>query len=481
MPAERNLHLDREPTPKPSGGDVFTAESPRLRGAKERLRDPNRPRTEFTPFIGIPGVLGAVTTVDEPGVLTLGGARFADASRLLKDFREADSSSIKKAQDAVKNIKLGKGIDRETVEAAAHESKELSFDMTKKWVILEESMQYAFEHHPEIYPQEIRDNKDAWLKAANMYGSKSVIIVEDRDAYENMTGKQRRDMLKQHAKHIEQVNTRNGQVLDEETAEEGAYTAPDMGFSERYADYVFAHTNWVACQSPEFDGTGEPAPSTAIGVYHGLKAMLKVMEKDGNTTSFAIQGAVGAVGSRLLALIKEEYPQAKVFISDVPENKRKTEQLAEKYEHVKVVENPDDIFDKGEIFIPSGPPAQLNERNLEKMRGKVEGVIGPANYIFPSGKDELKDKYFEDGILVAPAPLVNQGGIRLCMEQFITKYTQRPSADLINASLADVGPMTERVLRESLQRNISPERVFDEIMLKRYAKRCEERGIDLAA
>jgi glutamate dehydrogenase/leucine dehydrogenase len=81
----------------------------------------------------------------------------------------------------------------------------------------------------------------------------------------------------------------------------GAYrTSSDMNTGETDMDVIGERTEYVLGRSVEDGGSGNPAPSTAVGVYHGIRASLAHVfgSDDLENREVVVQGA-GAVGSPL--------------------------------------------------------------------------------------------------------------------------------------------------------------------------------------
>ncbi len=81
----------------------------------------------------------------------------------------------------------------------------------------------------------------------------------------------------------------------------GTYrTSSDMNTGEADMDVIGERTEYVFGRSVEAGGSGNPAPPTAVGVYHGIRASLAHVfgSDDLDGRSVLVQGA-GGVGSAL--------------------------------------------------------------------------------------------------------------------------------------------------------------------------------------
>ena len=97
----------------------------------------------------------------------------------------------------------------------------------------------------------------------------------------------------------------------------GTYvTAADMNTGQADMDVVGQGTGYVFGRSREHGGSGDPAPGTALGVFHGIVATVRRAfgSTDLSACRVLVQG-VGAVGGRLIGLLREA--GATVVVSDV--------------------------------------------------------------------------------------------------------------------------------------------------------------------
>src|SRR5262245_20018209 len=96
----------------------------------------------------------------------------------------------------------------------------------------------------------------------------------------------------------------------------GYWTGPDMNTSEADMDLVYDRCPYAFGRSPARGGSGDSAPDTAVGVFHGIRASVAHAfgspELSGRT--IVVQGA-GRVGSELVGHLVEA--GAKVLVSDV--------------------------------------------------------------------------------------------------------------------------------------------------------------------
>lgn len=458
---------------RPNGGAAYTERSIELqrrmrRETEKLLTTPELWDTQVSTIEGVPGILFNVTTSFGPS-MSVGGWRIT-GSRIIDNYRRA----LQTNDMLIKSMTEHPGVpDDERAKAAVVEATGLAIDMVLKHGGQCATLKYGLQNN--FYPPELAAKIPKLIEASRLTGGKSVAIQEGPDP----KGEYRKALVQQHAAHIRRYNRKRA-----EKGEGPHITAPDMqtGVDDMTALYVLDAD--VASMSEQYGGSENPSPVTALGVFHGMEAMLEFTGKDGNQTTFAIQGGAGEVAADLIRLIRDKYSDADIVISEITEKRKKAEELREKY-GVRIVEG-NEIFKQGGVFVPSGPSEQLSEEHLTLLstpndEGKItEIVLGPANYLFPIGKEEkMSKKYHEARILVAPGALVNQGGIRkISSIEMMNRIGEKPlSIDEINACIADVGPMLTHVLERARDENRTPNDVFREIALDQVAELCVANGL----
>ncbi|MFW5662029.1 MAG: Glu/Leu/Phe/Val dehydrogenase dimerization domain-containing protein, partial [Oceanicaulis sp.] len=123
------------------------------------------------------------------------------------------------------------------------------------------------------------------------------------------------------------------------------------------------------------DGTGDPSPVTAKGVFLGIQACAKrgFGSEDLSGKKIAVQGATGHVGAYLVRHLAEA--GAELFLSDIREPELKA--LAEET-GAAIVEDPDAIYDvDADIFTPCALGAVINPDTIDRLKVKI--VAGAAN------------------------------------------------------------------------------------------------------
>ncbi|MFT5839182.1 MAG: leucine dehydrogenase [Flavobacteriales bacterium] len=193
------------------------------------------------------------------------------------------------------------------------------------------------------------------------------------------------------------------------SAEDSGLTVDDLKLMGKQTQYVSGIQAKYHINSEPADGN--PAPSTAYGVYVGLKASVEhSMSSELEGIKVAIQG-LGNVGMRLA---KHLYKQgAKLYVTDIhPENIEKA-----LLEFSAIAVNPADIYDLDvDVFAPCAMGAILDKENIARLKVKV--IAGAANNQL--AKEEYGQLLADKGILYAPDYVINAGGIIDIYHQSIT-------------------------------------------------------------
>ncbi len=177
-------------------------------------------------------------------------------------------------------------------------------------------------------------------------------------------------------------------------------TAEDVGTNVKDMEYIRMETEHVAGLG---EGSGDPSPFTALGVFQGIKAACKEIygSDDLRGKKVAIQG-VGNVGYNLAKLLKNA--GAQLVITDISEDniKRAVNELGAK------TVKPDEIFGTDcDIFAPCALGAIINDDTIDKLKCRI--VSGSANNQLK--EDRHGDMLQKKGILYVPDYIINAGGV----------------------------------------------------------------------
>lgn len=247
-------------------------------------------------------------------------------------------------------------------------------------------------------------------------------------------------------------------------AQGGRYVAAeDSGTGVADIRTMRERTPWVSgLQDNEFGG--DPSPSTAYGVYLGMRAAVRHLLGADSLAglSVAIQG-LGHVGYYLARHLRAD--RATVYGADVNgiNLRRAVDELG-----VIAVDTAEVLALEVDILAPCAMGAVLNDRSIPALRAGI--VCGAANNQLATASDgaHLQDR----GILYCPDFLVNAGGI-------IDVHYQRESAPE-----ADKRAHIERIagtLGEVLRRADAchrPTELIAESLAQEYLHRAE--GSDMA-
>ncbi len=184
----------------------------------------------------------------------------------------------------------------------------------------------------------------------------------------------------------------------------GTYvTAADMNTGQADMDVIGEHTTHVLGRSPERGGSGDPAPGTAQGVFHGIIA---TVGRALGSAPFAghsvlVQG-VGSVGGRLVELLHEA--GATLLVADA-DPARATEVAVQV--GARVIDADSVIGVECDVFAPCATGGVLSAATIPRLRCRV--VAGAANNQLAEPQDA--ELLAEAGILYAPDFVVNAGGV----------------------------------------------------------------------
>ena len=177
----------------------------------------------------------------------------------------------------------------------------------------------------------------------------------------------------------------------------------DVGTTMDDMELIRLETSRVVGVHPENGGSGDPAPFTALGTFHGIRACL---EKRFGTSevgrySYAVQG-VGGVGYHLVKLLRAQ--GAKVFVTDI--NQERVEPLVDELRAESVPMH--QIYDvDATVFSPCAMGGIINEDTVPRLKCKI--VAGGAHNQLES--NECATQLEGRGIVYAPDYAVNAGGL----------------------------------------------------------------------
>lgn len=240
----------------------------------------------------------------------------------------------------------------------------------------------------------------------------------------------------------------------------GAYiTAEDSGIAVSDIKMMAGHTNFVSGIEAKYrydggEADGNPAPSTAYGVFVGLKASVKHrLGTDLKGVRVAIQG-LGHVGYRLAEHLHAE--GAELFVTDIfPESVERAEQ-----ELGATAVAPGDIFALDvDVFAPCALGSAINPVSIDQL--KVSVVAGAANNQL--AEEGLGEQLSRRDILYAPDYVINAGGV-------IDIYHQRmlSTASAMRTHIENIGETLEEIFQRAAASGQSTNLVANQMAEERF-------------
>jgi leucine dehydrogenase len=238
----------------------------------------------------------------------------------------------------------------------------------------------------------------------------------------------------------------------------GTYvTAADMNTAAPDMDVIGERTTHVLGRSRDRGGAGDPAPSTALGVFHGIRATWRHATGTGDLggVTVLIQGA-GSVGDRLADHLLDA--GATVLVADV--DARRAEKTAERVGGAVV--RPDSVVGTAcDVFAPCASGAVLTRETIPRLACRV--VAGAANNQL--GEPEDAALLAQRGILYAPDYVINAGGV-IHLAGYETLGWDEA---MMHARLAGIGETLAGIFRTADAEGITTAEAADRLALARLA------------
>jgi leucine dehydrogenase len=232
-------------------------------------------------------------------------------------------------------------------------------------------------------------------------------------------------------------------------------TAEDVGMGEADLVAIGRETRHVSgLPVGEGHAGGDPGPSTAMGVFLGVKAAIKrAFDKDSATgVHVAIQG-VGSVGGGLARLLAGE--GARLTLADV--DRARADKLAAEL-GATVVDASDILSIEADVVSPCALGAILTAESIAKLDAPV--VAGGANNQLATPEDG--DRLHARGILYAPDYVINAGGII----NVTLEYLGQGDRAEVEARLRQIPGRLETIWAESGATGETAARVADRMAMK---------------
>jgi len=176
--------------------------------------------------------------------------------------------------------------------------------------------------------------------------------------------------------------------------------AEDVGISVADIDIIRAQTRYAAGTS---SGSGNPSPSTAQGVFVGIRAAVafKLHRGSLNGLKVAVQG-LGSVGYALCERLAES--GAMLYVTDIKDESvvRAVRELG------ATAVGPEEIYGLDvDVFAPCALGAVINDDTVRQLNASI--VAGAANNQLEG--DRHGQALADLGILYAPDYVLNAGGV----------------------------------------------------------------------
>lgn len=238
----------------------------------------------------------------------------------------------------------------------------------------------------------------------------------------------------------------------------GAYIiAEDSGTSVADIKTMGECTQYIAGVSDDSEHGGDPSPSTAYGVFVGIKAAVKYRHNQTtlNGIKVAIQG-VGNVGFHLAKHLKEA--GAELIVTDIF-NANLTRVVTELGARVVA---PEDIYSTdADVFAPCALGGSINAESLAKMKAKI--IAGAANNQL--ARPETSLLLSANDILYAPDYVINAGGI---IDIAYQRNGQGVAA--MKNHLDAIGTTLTRIFERSTAQGLPTETIANRIAEERFKR-----------
>ncbi|RDV25127.1 Glu/Leu/Phe/Val dehydrogenase [Alteromonas aestuariivivens] len=242
------------------------------------------------------------------------------------------------------------------------------------------------------------------------------------------------------------------------------FTAEDSGIAVSDLQQMAEHSQYIAGVKAQYHYAGEtadgnPAPSTAYGVFVGLRAAVEhALRTDLKGVRVAIQG-MGHVGYRLAKHL--HHAGAELVVTDI--YREGVERAVAEFGAIAV--DPADIYATDvDVIAPCALGATINDETLPTIRAKV--VAGAANNQL--AREEMGDLLRHHGILYAPDYVINAGGV-------IDIYHQRignSSNQALREHIERIGETLREIFVRSEQANMATNRIANQIAVERFGSKA---------
>lgn len=190
--------------------------------------------------------------------------------------------------------------------------------------------------------------------------------------------------------------------------------AEDVGTSVEDMNQMSETCRYVTGLLKNNQGSGDPSPVTAHGVFVGMKSAVQYsLKREGlQGMKIAVQG-LGHVGFHLCELLYQE--GALLYVADL--DLEKVEKAIQKFGATPI--ELDHIYDvEADIFSPCALGAVINDDTINRLKVKI--VAGAANNQLAEVRHG--QMLSEKGILYAPDYAINTGGLISVYYEYASRY-----------------------------------------------------------
>lgn len=233
-------------------------------------------------------------------------------------------------------------------------------------------------------------------------------------------------------------------------------TSVDSGFFSEDLEVVTRETPYAFGGLPRGGRGGDPSPSTAYGVFCGMKACLEAVGEEPSLKGkrVALQG-LGQVGRALVSLLVEA--GAHVITADVQEDKVKGCEAEFGTENC----SPADIHRvECDIFAPCALGGAINAAAIGELKCRI--VAGAANNVLSEAG--LEEELHKRGFLYAPDYVINAGGL---IHVALEKTAWLPSE--IRGIVGGIQERLAKIFARAARENLSPLTVSNRMAAERIA------------
>jgi leucine dehydrogenase len=279
------------------------------------------------------------------------------------------------------------------------------------------------------------------MAGLNMGGGKAVILADQNRS-------KTPEMITAFARSIESLS--------------GRYvTAQDVGMSAADMIAISRETRHVCGLPAAADKAGgDPGPSTALGVFYGVKAAVKraMGREDLRGVHVAIQGT-GSVGGGLARHLAAA--GARLTLAD--HDRAKANALATELGDAVVVDPTAILSIEADVLSPCALGAIFHPESIAALQVPI--IAGGANNQLATASDG--DRIKERGILYAPDYVINAGGIiNVALE-----YLEQADLAAVEAKIAGIPHRLNGIWDESAATGDNPATVADRMAQRLIGRR----------